>query len=304
MLPPTFAAGQRFKEEPFSSSIQLFDQLDRLGSIDITKSTQGQIDLRCSGHASTYSAYPIAELTAQLCANANSCRPEDVRVTWSNGSPLHTFDMSKIASNSGDEIIDWMGSRWEVLLPLPRRVVYQHRILHRGFGALLVHAKTNEIFVHKRSSRKSVCPSVLDMFVGGMSAHREPVLSTLIRELDEEVGVDLKEVEMPHIDYHPSGPRFATQVVHLGDVTVSHALVDLFLVKLAPMLADNMHFRDGEIEWGEWMSLDKLRGLLEGEGREQFVPDGRLAWAALPGLLADSPHLRTMINVDDILSKI
>lgn len=289
-LPLALVSGQRWEAgRAFDGTVGIldFDSEQGMGEVLIHRSVSGDLRLDCRGAASLYRSLPIAELTAKLCLRGQS-DASGVDVRYPDPTLRDTFDISRLDGKPAEEIIEWVGNRRELLLPLPRRFIYQYHMLHRGFGAVLIHGETNKIFVHKRSSQKKVFPSMLDMFIGGVSAYKESAMTTLVRELDEEVGVDLSEVEMPFIDrqgvddslpssspYHLSS---GSQVVYLGDITVrtamNHCLVDCFAVKLAPFLANSIQFRDGEIEWGQWMNLEELYALLENGGEANFVPDG------------------------------
>lgn len=88
-----------------------------------------------------------------------------------------------------------------VLGQVPRTVVHQHNLLHRGIGAFVTanfcmplatdDTKVNfpDIYVHRRADTKRVFPSLYDMFVGGVSLAGEDAFLTAQREVAEELGL-------------------------------------------------------------------------------------------------------------------
>jgi isopentenyldiphosphate isomerase len=242
-------------------------------SIYINKQLNNKLLLKYDGE----NINGLMELIAKLCENKFQCNINDIVIS---NTGLNNELYNKFTPISTDEIVDWIGTKRELLLPLPRRVIHELNLLHRGFGAMLIHSKTKEIFVHKRSSEKRIFPSMLDMFIGGVSLHKEAVMTTLMRELNEEVGIDLTEVQLPHLDYNVENKdeAYGTQVISIGETMIrtnmNQCLVDCFLINLAPIHADNIYFKDGEVEWGQWISMERLYELLEGDGYQQFVSDG------------------------------
>eukprot|EP01038_Epipyxis_sp_PR26KG_P008924 gene8924-12034_t len=82
----------------------------------------------------------------------------------------------------------------EIILALPRVLIHQYNILHSGIGAILFRGNNNDIYVHQRSSSKRIFPSKYDMFIGGVCQAGESTASTLLRELNEECGIDLSVI--------------------------------------------------------------------------------------------------------------
>eukprot|EP01031_Cornospumella_fuschlensis_P026407 gene26407-31908_t len=299
MLPAGLNYQQRFADLEATSSVLCYDNSSNnvVATILVKKASPSSIFLECNGLDSKEITLPLAELVAKLClvsTNATSIHAIDATT-----KTQISLNMSILEPDSKDEIIDWVSTEKDVLLPLPRRIVYQHLLLHRGFGAILLRSKTNEIFVHKRSRTKKVFPSMLDMFIGGVSLHKEPVLTTLVRELEEEVGIDLTALPKSAISeqsaYTRDFPQDSSVVAYIGTQTIrtnmNHAVVDCFIVRLSEEQASQIQFKDGEIESGEWMSMGRLLELVEGDGEKLFVPDGMQVWRELPSMLTKASGL-------------
>ena len=74
-------------------------------------------------------------------------------------------------------------------------------------------------------------------------------------------------------------------ISYLGRTTIetnyNHCIVDCYKAICNDKFSNSIFFPDGEIQWGEWVTLDSLYSLLEDENKE-FVPDGLQVWNALP----------------------
>ncbi|GGS96940.1 MULTISPECIES: NUDIX hydrolase [Streptomyces] len=87
-----------------------------------------------------------------------------------------------------DEILDVVDERDRVVGRAPRGEVYAQGLRHR---CVFVQARDAEgrIFVHRRTARKLVFPSLYDMFVGGVVGAGESYDDAALREAEEELGV-------------------------------------------------------------------------------------------------------------------
>lgn len=233
------------------------------------------------------------------------------------------------ADHIGEELIEWIAEdnnvqNRPVLTWVSRSLIHKFNLLHRGIGAILVnqpqpllptelpiYATSGEqarsdapmVYVHKRAATKRLFPSNLDMFIGGVSKAGEPAGETLLRELNEECGLDLV-VTGNALDGSESDGRNedSTSITYLGETTVktncNHCIVDCFQVSLSDRRSSEIAFRDGEIEWGQWVSFSELQEMIaqssafsSGESETRpfpFVPDGMQVWDALPKLLKTS----------------
>ena len=104
-----------------------------------------------------------------------------------------------ISMISTQETVDWITDTGVVLLPLPRPVIHQFNLLHRGIGAVIINSNL-DLFVHQRAANKRIFPSMWDMFVGGVCQTGESPHDTVLRELCEEVGLDSMDVDSDGVD--------------------------------------------------------------------------------------------------------
>lgn len=101
------------------------------------------------------------------------------------------LSVTTVKERSSEEMVDWICDEGTVLCPLSRVTIHKHNLLHRGIGAIIYNRNSDEIFVHQRAPTKRIFPSMYDMFIGGVSSSGEAPIETLMRELLEEIGIDL-----------------------------------------------------------------------------------------------------------------
>ena len=89
---------------------------------------------------------------------------------------------------SADEILDIVDEDDRVVGTAPRGEVYARGLRHRC-AFILARDARDRIFVHRRTARKLVFPSLYDMFVGGVVGAGESYDEAALREAEEELGV-------------------------------------------------------------------------------------------------------------------
>jgi 8-oxo-dGTP pyrophosphatase MutT (NUDIX family) len=89
---------------------------------------------------------------------------------------------------SVDEVIDIVDEHDNVVGTSPRGEAYARGLRHRC-AFILARDAEDRIFVHRRTARKLVFPSMYDMFVGGVVGAGESYDETALREAEEELGV-------------------------------------------------------------------------------------------------------------------
>ncbi|MBY8878610.1 NUDIX domain-containing protein [Actinacidiphila acidipaludis] len=89
---------------------------------------------------------------------------------------------------SADEIIDIVDEDDNVVGQARRADAYARGLRHRC-AFVLVRDAEDRIFVHRRTARKLVFPSLYDMFVGGVVGAGESYDAAALREAEEELGV-------------------------------------------------------------------------------------------------------------------
>lgn len=156
---------------------------------------------------------------------------------------------------SPDEEVTLVDRSGEIVGTAPRRDVRRDNLLHAA-TAVLVRQPDGRIYVSRRSPDKDWAPSSYDAAAGGILQDGEAVEESARRELAEELGI----VEAPL--------RFLTSL-HYEDDTVR-----CFLHCFETTYAGVVTHADGEVVWGDWMTLTQLGELLA-DPEWPFVPDTR-----------------------------
>ncbi|HEU6447887.1 MAG TPA: NUDIX domain-containing protein [Verrucomicrobiae bacterium] len=91
-----------------------------------------------------------------------------------------------------EDIFDVVNERDEVIDRQPRSMVHAQGLLHRAVHVLVFNSR-GEIFLQKRSMLKDRQPGVWDSSSSGHVDSGETYDETAVRELREEIGLDLSE---------------------------------------------------------------------------------------------------------------
>ena len=160
-----------------------------------------------------------------------------------------------------DEIVSLVDAAGAVVGSERRSEVRRRNLLHAS-TAVLVRHPDGRIYVSRRSPDKDWAPSAYDAAAGGMVRHGEPVEESARRELAEELGISDAPLRLLRVERYEDDTLRCVE--HCFETTydgvVTHA--------------------DGEVVWGDWMTLPDLGRSLHDPGWT-FVPDTR----ALLGVL-------------------
>jgi 8-oxo-dGTP pyrophosphatase MutT (NUDIX family) len=156
---------------------------------------------------------------------------------------------------SRDEHVSLVDETGAVVGVAPRHDVRRDNLLHAA-TAVLVRDSAGRIYVSRRSADKDWSPSMHDAAAGGIVQHGEPVEESACRELSEELGIS--DVPLRFLLTGRYDDDTVRCFVHCFETTydgvVTHA--------------------DGEVVWGDWMTLPQLGDLLR-DPAWPFVPDTR-----------------------------
>ena len=170
-----------------------------------------------------------------------------------------------------EEIFDVVNERDEVIDRKPRSEVHRLGLLHRAVHVLVFNAR-GETFLQKRSPTKDREPGKWDSSVSGHVDSGEDYDACAVRELREEIGLD----------------------VNTGGVATGASLPLQRLFKLAACPETDQEFvrvyrcqaegpfrlHPEEIECGGWFTPDKISNWMA-ERPEDFASAFRLIWQTL-----------------------
>ena len=177
---------------------------------------------------------------------------------------------------SPDETVSLVDESGAVVGSAPRHEVRRDNLRHAA-TAVLVRHPDGRIYVSRRAPDKDWCPSAYDAGAGGVLQHGEPVETAARRELAEELGI----CDVPL--------RFVTTFLYQDDT------VRCFLHCFETTYGGVVTHADGEVVWGDWMTLPELGGLLR-DPAWTFVPDTR---ALLGVLCREAVHDYGLLDLPD-----
>lgn len=156
------------------------------------------------------------------------------------------------------EWVDLVDLDNQVVGRAPRHQVRAQNLPHRGIGVLVKNSQ-GQVYVHQRTAHKDLFPSMYDMFVGGVVGSGEDYLEAARREVEEELGVESRELEFlfDHLYYGPQNFSWIRCYEVLWDGPIRH--------------------QPEEVQWGQWLDFDQLE---EWTKKVPIVPDGLSVFAA------------------------
>jgi 8-oxo-dGTP pyrophosphatase MutT (NUDIX family) len=162
---------------------------------------------------------------------------------------------------TGEEQVAVLDEDGEVVDVRPRAEVRRLNLRHAA-TAVLLRRPDGRVFVHRRSPDKDWMPSAHDAAAGGVLQVGEEPDDAAARELAEELGV--------------SGVRLEKLLTSRYDDDTTRYVAHVYQA----VYDGPVQFADGEVVWGDWITLPELAGLLA-DPDWPFVPDTRAILARL-----------------------
>ncbi|MDT3397510.1 NUDIX domain-containing protein [Streptomyces sp. B1866] len=168
--------------------------------------------------------------------------------------------MSESEPLSADELLDVVDERDRVVGQARRADAMARRLRHRCVFVLARDA-AGRVFVHRRTARKIVFPSLYDMFVGGVVGAGESYDAAALREAEEELGVSGLPAPEPLFTF-------------LYDTPEHSWFCAVYEVRCALPVRPQPE----EIAWHAFLTEEELRERLT---EWEWVPDGAEAYRRL-----------------------
>lgn len=129
-----------------------------------------------------------------------------------------------------DEYLEIINEKGDIIGLAPRSVVHGNPLLMHRVVHVLVFNEKGEILLQKRSKNKDVAPGKWDTSVGGHVSPGEDLISSAIREMNEELGIlrdDLKYLySYVHTNLYETEHVTTFGVVHDGEVTFNREEIE------------------------------------------------------------------------------
>ncbi len=143
---------------------------------------------------------------------------------------------------------------------LTRDDTHRKGLWHRAVIAAIINSD-NKILMQQRSDTKDKFPGLWDLSVAAHISSGEDAVTTLIRELNEEIGLVIsKRIEVKDCRFVSSFKN----IHHWDDKKLGpvdeHAFYEFFIINLDVDIKD-LKFYDGEVKDAKWVSYFELKKL-------------------------------------------
>ena len=128
-----------------------------------------------------------------------------------------------------EEIFDVVNERDEVVGQAPRGEVHRRKLWHRAVHVLVFNAR-GEIFLQKRSMLKDTAAGLWDSSSSGHVDSGEDYDACAVRELREEIGLDLEKIHLTQRRKDAKTESFSASFAPLRETSASQPLQKLFKI--------------------------------------------------------------------------
>lgn len=176
--------------------------------------------------------------------------------------------------STDSELFDVVDEQDNVIGQLTRAQVHRQRLFHRSVH-VLVFNRQKQIFLQRRSRFKDTCPLLWTTSCSGHVDSGETYDQAVVRELVEELGIELPKDSLPQLLFkHP--PCRET----------GHEFIQVYRLEWN----QPMHLDADEIEEGRWLTPSELDAWIRSEPAVHS-PSLKLVWRLFrgPTSLEESP---------------
>lgn len=125
---------------------------------------------------------------------------------------------------------------------------------HGSIHILIINKDKTKTLLQRRSSQKKLYPNMWDIAVGGHISTGETALETVQRELQEELGLNLKDFDVEKVD------RITEQLTNNG--VISNEYVTIYLV-CGDISISQIKLQEEEVSEIKWCSKEELNELIK-----------------------------------------
>ena len=154
--------------------------------------------------------------------------------------------------NTKNEIIGIYDENDNYVRKDTRKNMRKNNLIHRCTDIVVLNTK-GEILVQTRSLTKEYCPGYLDAVVGGVVGDGEDVNLCAEREVGEEIGIDINNIN--------DKMKFIGK--HFVNEDICRVWTYCYLLKLTDEEIKSIKFRDNEISSIEWIPKNQLLKMFE-----------------------------------------
>jgi len=170
-----------------------------------------------------------------------------------------------VTAAAGDELVDIVDHDDNVIDVVTRRAMRARRLRHRAVYIVVI-GSDGRVLVHQRSFDKDIAAGWWDIAVGGVVGAGERYDDAAVREVAEEIGVDVT------VAVAADDGRRRPRLEPLGSARFEHDELRV-IGRVYRLVHDGpFTFADGEVIEAEWRTTDELHRLLD-LGERRFCAD-------------------------------
>lgn len=170
--------------------------------------------------------------------------------------------------NEPVDVLDEYGN--QIGKVLPKREVHEQGLWHGG-AHLWIYNSKGEVFLQHRDPNKEIYPDAWDISCAGHIDAGETPRQTLVREAQEELGLDLDDQKLKYI-----GVTFVEDRMPPGWV---HRVFDWTYITKMDFDLHQLKLEEGETTDAKWMSLDDFEADINDDERiKMYSPRHRYVY--------------------------
>jgi 8-oxo-dGTP pyrophosphatase MutT (NUDIX family) len=203
------------------------------------------------------------------------------------------------AVSADSELVEMVDRHANLLGVVPRPLVHEFNLLHRGIGLLVTKDSSilsalsrscePDLYCHQRAATKRIFPSLYDMFVGGISLAGEDSAATARREVAEELGLSRAISDDSGLESGQLTDRLLRCVVCTG---YNRCVVDVFGYTM-DTATESIVWQAEEVAWGSFVPYGIVAAAADRSiarlVRDNSWPGQHPAFQSRNRLEADSP---------------
>lgn len=139
-----------------------------------------------------------------------------------------------------------------------RDFIHKNGLYHREIGCWIINTK-GEILIQKRAATKKVAPNLWAIVAGHVDAG-ETLISTAIREIKEEVGIDINKEDLEYL------------YTYKNNLENKHNFNSMYLITVDTKIEDFI-IQEDELSEVKYISIDEFRKIIETKDKDYVFSD-------------------------------
>ncbi|MCT4612097.1 MAG: NUDIX domain-containing protein [Clostridia bacterium] len=136
---------------------------------------------------------------------------------------------------------------------LPKKEAHRLGLWHKAVHIFIVN-NNDELLIQKRASDKDFYPNVWDLSAAGHISADETSLISAIREIEEEIGISVKEEELKYL--------FTIREEHIYEDINNKEFLDVFFIK-KNIDSNNLKLQVEEVADAKFISIEEFETLVK-----------------------------------------